>query len=111
MIPTTWVTVLRGTATDMFGDQLDSASEAGGDALTRIPASLIERTRSITTPNSATPRVVRYTTARLPAGTGVTEDDRLRDESTGRIYAITAVTQPSSPGFKPHLRLDLTLVN
>lgn len=111
MIPTTWVTVLRTTSTDMFGDQVDSSSEAGGDVLTRIPASLMERSRTITTPNSPTPRVVRYATARLPARTGVTEDDRLRDESTGRIYAITAVTQPTAVGFTPHLRLDLTLVN
>jgi hypothetical protein len=111
VIPTTWVTVLRGTATDTFGDQLDSASEAGGDTLTRVRASLIERTRSITTPNSATPRVVRYATARLPVGTSVTEEDRLRDERTGRIYAITAVTQLAAVGFTPELRLDLTLVN
>ena len=111
MIPTTWVTVLRGISSDVFGDQIDAPSEAGGDALTRIPASLLERTRTITTPNSATPRVVRYATARLPAGTPVTEDDRLRDEQTGRIYAISAVTQPAAVGFTPHLRLDLTRVN
>lgn len=111
MIPTTWVTVLRGTATDTFGDQIDLPSEAGGDTLTRIRASLIERTRSITTPSSPTPRVVRYATARLPSGTAVTEDDRIRDEATGRIYAITAVTQSEAVGFTPDLRLDLTLVN
>lgn len=111
MIPNTWVTVLRGTSTDMFGDQVDSPSEAGTDALTRIRASLIERSRTITTPNSTTPRVVRYVTARLPAGTAITEDDRLRDERTGRIYAISGVTHLSATGFTPELRADLTLIN
>lgn len=111
VIATTWVTVLRGTSTDPFGDQIDLPSEAGGDALTRIPASLIEVSRSIKTPNSPTPRIVRYATARVRPGTDVTVDDRLRDETTGRIYAIAAVTQPAAIGFTPPLRLDLTLIN
>jgi hypothetical protein len=111
MIATTWVTVLRGVATDLDDDISDLPVEAGTDAQTGIPASLIEGSRSIKTPSSATPRVVRYAIARLPAGTDVTEEDRLRDDRTGRIYAITAVTQPAAIGFTPSLRLDLTLVN
>jgi hypothetical protein len=111
VIATTWVTVLRGTSTDLFGDQIDLSSEAGGDTRTRIPASLIEGSRTIKTPNSPTPRIVRYATARLAPGTDITVDDRLRDENTGRIYAVTAVTQPAAIGFTPPLRLDLTLIN
>lgn len=111
MIATTWVTVLRGTTTDVYGDISDIPTEAGTDAQTHIPASLIEGSRSSRTPGSATPRVVRYTTCRLPAGTDVTEDDRIRDDRTGRTYAITAVTQPAAIGITPDLRLDLTLIN
>ncbi|OKI16625.1 hypothetical protein [Streptomyces sp. CB03911] len=111
LIATTWVTVLRGVATDLYGDISDSPTEAGTDAQTHIPASLIEGSRSSRTPGSGTPRVVRYTVCRLPAGTQVTEDDRIRDERTGRIYSISAVTQPAAVGITPELRLDLTLVN
>lgn len=111
MIATTWVTVLRGLSTDSFGDQIDLAQEAGGDAQTRIPASLIEGTRTINDPASGTPRVIRYAVARIKPGTDITEEDRLRDENTSRIYAVTSVTQPAALGFTPHLRLDLTLIN
>lgn len=111
MIATTWVTVLRGVTTDLYADISDTPTEAGTDAQTRIPASLIEGSRSSRTPSSGTPRVVRYIVCRLPAGTDVTEDDRIRDERTGRIYSISAVTKPSAVGITPELRLDLTLVN
>lgn len=111
MIATTRVTVVRGTSTTAFGDVSDLPSEAGTDAQTRIPASLIEGTRTIFDPASGTPRVVRYAIARLKPGTDVTADDRLRDETTGRTYSITAVTQPTAIGFTPQLRLDLTLIN
>ncbi|MFG3051901.1 hypothetical protein ACGFZP_13250 [Kitasatospora sp. NPDC048239] len=111
MIATTTVTVLRGTSSDPYNDDVDLPVEAGADAQTRIPASLIEGSRTITTPNNPTPRVVRYAVARVRPGTDVTEEDRLRDDRTGRIYEITAVTQPSAVGFTPMLRLDLKLIN
>ncbi|MGW6912587.1 hypothetical protein ACWGB8_01995 [Kitasatospora sp. NPDC054939] len=111
MIANTRVTVLRGTASSNCEDIYDLPTEAGGDDQTSIPASLIESARTITTPNSLTPRVVRYTIARLHPATDVTEDDRIRDESTGRIYEVTAVTRPTALGFTPHMRLDLKLVN
>ncbi|MEU6234424.1 hypothetical protein [Kitasatospora sp. NPDC047058] len=111
MIATTTVTVLRGTGTDLCEDIYDLPAEAGTDGQTGIPASLIEGSRTITTPNNPTPRVVRYAVARIRPGTDVTEDDRLRDDRTGRIYEITAVTQPAALGFTPMLRLDLKLIN
>lgn len=111
VIATTWVTVLHGTAQNPFGDEIDLDTEAGGDAQTRVPASLIEGSRTVKTPNNATPRVVRYATARLPVGTTVTANDRIRDETTGRIYSVDQVNQPAAIGFTPKLRVDLTLIN
>jgi hypothetical protein len=105
------VTVLRGVAADVYGDSVDLPAEAGADAQTHIPASLIEASRSVRTPGSPTPRVVRYTICRLPAGTDVTEDDRIKDDVTGRIYSIQSVTRPAALGFTPETRLDLTLIN
>jgi len=111
VIATTWVTVLRGTQGDQFGDLIDLPTEAGSDAQTRIPASLIEATRNIFDPASGTPRVVRSTVCRIQSGVDVTEDDRIRDERTGRIYAVNAVTEQQAIGFTPGIRLDLTLIN
>lgn len=111
MIATTRVTVLRGVGRDEFSDDFDLDSEAGTDAQTNIPASLIEATRTSQTDASGTPRVFRTCVARLPAGTDVMEDDRIRDERTGRIYRIDSVTQPVALGFVPELRVDCTLIN
>lgn len=111
MIATTRVTVLRGVGTSPFGDSEDLDTEAGTDAQTGIPASLIEQTRTSRSPASGAPRVIRTTIARLPAGTDVTEDDRIRDESTGRIYSVDQVNQPAALGFTAELRVDLTLIN
>ncbi|WP_354643864.1 hypothetical protein [Kitasatospora camelliae] len=111
MIATTWITVLRGVGTDSFGDEIDLDTEAGTDAQTRIPASLIEATRNARTPVSGNPRVVRSAVGRVPAGTDVTEEDRIRDERTRRVYSIDSVTPVVGLGFTPELRLDLTLIN
>lgn len=111
MIATTRVTILRGTTTDEFGDTVDTDTEAGTDGQTGIPASLVEQTRTATTRDDLTPRVVRYTVGRLPAGTDIGEDDRLRDDRTGRTYIVTAVSRPTGIGITPDLRVDLKLTN
>jgi hypothetical protein len=111
VIATTRVTILRGTSTDLFGDTVDTDTEAGTEAQTDIPASLIEQTRTSRGPASGTPRVVRSAIARLPAGTDVTADDRIRDERTGRTYSVDQVNQPSAIGIAAELRVDCTLIN
>lgn len=107
MIATTRMSVLRGVERDEFSDEsdLDVAVHTG------IPASLIETTRTSQTDASGTPRVIRTCVARLPARTDVTEADRVKDETTGRIYRIDSITQPVALGFVPELRVDGTLIN
>jgi hypothetical protein len=111
MIATTRVTVLRGVGRDEFDDDFDLDAEAVTDAPTAIPASLIEAVRVSQSDASGTPRVIRTCVARLPARTDVTENDRLKDEQTGRIYRIDSITQPVALGFVPELRVDCTLIN
>lgn len=111
VIATTRVTVIRGVGRDEFGDEIDLDQEAGADAQTRIPASLIETTKQSSTDASGTPRVIRTCVARLPAGTDITVGDRLRNENTGRLYRIDSITQPAAIGFTPALRVDCTLIN
>lgn len=105
-VANTKVSILTGTSVDEWNDTVDgTAVRAEG-----VPASLIEKSRLITTPEQPTPRVIRYAVARLPATTVIGEEDRIRDERTGNVYAITAVTGQPGIGHTPDLRLDLKYV-
>ncbi|MFJ8935358.1 hypothetical protein ACIRL0_06515 [Streptomyces sp. NPDC102365] len=102
-IPNTTITVLRGTTLDEFGDEADNATVAASG----IPASLIEQVRQAFTPESATPRVVRYTIGRVNPDTDIRETDRIKDERTNRTYIVQAVSQTGGIGTTSDLRLDL----
>lgn len=102
-LPTTTVTILRGTSTDAFGDVVDNDTVAASG----IPCSLIEQTRSMFTPDDPTPRVVRITTGRIGADADVVETDRIVDEVTGERYIILGVSRLGNPVMKADLRLDL----
>lgn len=102
-IATTTVAVLRGTTTDSYDDEADVATPV----YTRIPASLTEQSRRVTTRDDPTPRIVRYAVARVAAGTDVTDQDRIRDERTGAVYIIDAVSSMANPALTADLRLDL----
>ena len=102
-IATTTISVLRGTTTDAYGDEQDTYTPIA----TGVPASLTEQTRRVTTRDDPTPRVVRYAVARVAAGTDVIDQDRVRDERTGAVYIVDAVSQMANPALTPDLRLDL----
>lgn len=102
-IATTRLTVLRGTTTDVYGDEQDT------DAViqTGIPAALTEQSRRVTTRDNPTPRIVRYTVARVAAGTDIRDQDRVRDERTGAVYIVDAPSSMANPAMAVDLRLDL----
>ncbi|WP_159006883.1 hypothetical protein [Streptomyces sp. NRRL S-813] len=102
-IATTTLAVLRGTTTDAWGDEADTDTPK----YTGIPAALTEQTRRVTTRDDPTPRIVRYAVARVAAGTDVTDQDRIKDERTGAIYTVDAVSSMANPAVTPDLRLDL----
>lgn len=106
-IPTTTVTILGGSTSSDYGDVLDSDEPAG----TGIPASIVEGRQVVTTESDAQARVVRYYTGRLPHGTVVTGDNRLKDEETNEVYVIDNVTQPRNAIMEQDVRLDLRRVN
>lgn len=105
--PTTTVSILRGTTTTPAGDVVDSGTvhQSG------IVASVMERTRTGITATDQAVRVFHYTVCRLPAGTDVLDTDQIKDERTGKIYSISAVSVLSSPVHTPDLRLDLQHIN
>lgn len=106
-IPTTTVSILRGTTTTPAGDVVDSLTPA----YTGIPASVMERTRNGIDTLTFEPRVYRYTTCRLPSGTDVLDTDLILDERTGKQYSISAVSRLGSFVHVPDLRLDLQYIN
>lgn len=102
-VATTKVTILRGTTTDVYGDEQDTDTPIA----TGVPASLTEQSRRVTTRDDPTPRIVRYAVARVTAGTDITDQDRVRDERTGAVYIVDAVSQMANPAVAADLRLDL----
>ncbi|MEU3281596.1 hypothetical protein [Streptomyces antibioticus] len=102
-LATTTLTVLRGTTTDAYGDEQDTDTPVH----TGIPASLTEQSRRVTTRDDPTPRIVRYAVARVTAGTDITDQDRVRDERTGAVYIVEAVSSMANPAVAADLRLDL----
>ncbi len=102
-IATTRISILRGTTTDGYGDEQDTDTPVA----TNIPAALTEQSRRVTTRDDPTPRIVRYAIARVPARTDVTDQDRIKDERTGAIYSVDAVSSMANPTAIADLRLDL----
>lgn len=100
-LPTTVAAILRGTTVDAYGDPQDASVVVEDD----IPASIIDPVATVRTRGDTDPRVVRNTTIRLPAGTDVREDDRILDQTTGRIYAIDAVTSQQGYAFANDVRI------
>ncbi len=105
--PTTTISILRGTTTNAAGDTVDTKTPI----YTGIPASIMERSRTGINEVSQDARVYRYTTGRVAAGTDIRDTDRVLDETTGKIYAVAAVSVLGSPVHVPDMRLDLTYVN
>lgn len=102
-IATTTIAVLRGTTTDAYDDEVDTDTPVASG----IPAALTEQSRRVTTRDDPTPRIVRYAVARVAVGTDVTDQDRVRDERTGAIYSVDAVSSMANPAAAADIRLDL----
>lgn len=113
-LATTTISILRGSSTDQFGDEVEDNSTI---AASGIPASLIENVkrqqgfqsaRRVMDPSSGTPREIYYFICRVPFGTDVLLSDRIKDEADSVIYAITRVSNSLLPGqVQADTRLDL----
>jgi Ni,Fe-hydrogenase III small subunit len=102
-LATTTVTVYRGTTTDVYDDEQDADTVI----YSGVVASITEQTRRVTTRENPAPRIVRYAVGRVTAGTDITDQDRLRDERTGAVYVVEAVSSMANPAVAADLRLDL----
>jgi len=102
-VATTRVSVLRGTTTDVYGDEQDTDTVVASG----IPCALTEQSRRVTTRDDPTPRIIRSTIGRVPAGTDITDQDRLRDEITGAVYIVDSTSKMANPTLAVDIRLDL----
>lgn len=86
MQATTRGAILRGTAEDIFHEQIDGTEPAPG--LEDFPLSITEKSVNVFDPTQSTWRSVRKLTGRVPANVVPLAGDRLRDNRTGLIYII-----------------------
>lgn len=105
-LATTTIDVFRGVTVDAYQDVVDVNTSP---IATKLPASVIERTRVVFDPASGTPRTVRYVVGRVGHGTDVKVGDRLRDRS-GQFFVVRDTATPSNPAIALDLRLDLVRV-
>lgn len=102
-LPTTTVTILRGSTTDDFGDTVAADTVAASG----VPFSLLEQRRTVFTAVDNRVQQVLYYTGRAPGDTDIRLQDRVRDETTGSTYYVDSVTRVGSPVTVNDLRLDL----
>lgn len=102
-VATTTVSILRGTSQDQWGYEQDS------DAIFKsgIPMAITARNKTVVEDNSSTPKTVRWYVGRANPDLDVTKDDRIKDERTGDIYSVSAVTRSTSLAQSRTLVLDL----
>jgi hypothetical protein len=108
-LASTTCSVLRGTTTNQWGDVVDDPN--GSTVATGIPVAI---TVTSTRPYDATTqqiRTIRTISGSIQSDTDIRETDRLRDDTTGVVYAVESVTQHMGPGFTADLELVLTQVS
>jgi hypothetical protein len=109
-IPTTTISILGTpdgeTETDQFGDSVESAEPFA----TGIPAAIHTGRETVATESDPNAVVVWYFTGRVPAGTAITRDQRIRDEATGTIYLVDNVVDIPNAVMPQDVRLDLRRV-
>jgi hypothetical protein len=107
-VPTTTITVYRGTTTDDLGDETDVDTVIAAT----VPAHFSEQRRTTQDPATGTPRVIRYPTCRVPASKdwGVQPGDRILDDRTGRRYTVGSSGTNTSIAAAADTRIDLVAV-
>ncbi len=102
-VPTTTISILRGTSTDVYGDVTDTATVAASG----IPASILEQRKTVFTPADHRVQQIGVFTGRVSQLVDVRIGDRIQDERTGTIYVLDNISTVASPALGNDRRLDL----
>jgi hypothetical protein len=105
-LPTTRVSVLRGSTVNVFDDPTDAATVV----LVGVPMAITETARTTTDHADDRQKSVFTYSGRCKYGTDVRQGDRLLDRDGVTYYAVRAVTTVSNPITKNDVRLDLERV-
>lgn len=93
-LATTTITLLGGTGTNRFGDEVD----VDGIRLERVPASILEQSpHSASRPVDGRTDQVRSYMLRVHPNVDLRKYNRVRDERTGDTYVFDVVTKPVNP--------------
>lgn len=94
MLPSTTVTVTRGTPTlDSFGDPVDSTTVVAAN----LPALIVETRSDRKDRADQRGGIVEQVTIRLASTAVIVEGDRLTDNTTGATYQAVGVIYPPRP--------------
>lgn len=86
-LATTTCAVYRGETESPLGDDVpNNAVPVAG--MTALPLGLVERDKRVQDPATGLWRTVRYSVGRLTPGTDVRMGDRIKDNTTGKFYAV-----------------------
>ncbi|MET8149393.1 hypothetical protein ACIBSW_34570 [Actinoplanes sp. NPDC049668] len=74
---------------------------------TGIPASIVSSLSATTSPETGRQYVVNRVRGQVPHGTPLTDGDRIKDESDGRVYTVLVCSESTIPNFRGPTLLDL----
>lgn len=112
-LPSTTVTIKRGSTEDEFGDQVDSNVIVAENVPAAVTESVLAGSRSQLSYTSADQRgtVVESYVIRLRPNVTVVEQDRLIDERQGVVYLVRSVYNPQSIVRASDVRVEATRVS
>jgi hypothetical protein len=106
-LATTRGAVLRGSTTDALGDEV--AGDIVAPGLDDFALGLIERSRQEFDPASGARRTIVYFVGRVPSNLQLEDDDLIRDNRTGKVYAVDGEPKSTPRGISGMASLTLTL--
>ena len=93
MLATTTITIMRGTVTGPYDDDLDSDQVVAS----KVPASILERPVTGGRPASGRTDTQRTHALRVWKPVDIRQDDRVKDERTGAVYSGTSAAPCTTP--------------
>lgn len=103
---TTTISILRGTGTDEWGNEVDNDTVVA----TGVRASIAETKIYAQGEVTLQPRNLRYARMRVTWGTDIQTNDRIRDERLNQTWTILNISPYQNPTVKQDLRVDLQFV-
>jgi len=90
--------ILRSVVANSDGDQVDAGTDTPPiPVYTRVPFSIIERNKTVDSPSSLIPRIVRVPIGRCNGNLEIQEDDQVVDRTHGdTLYTIIDMSRSGS---------------